>query len=261
VPANSQPAPIARFKTGTSNGDLDITGLRLGMSPSQVEAKLKSYNKDFKFRYINKELHGHSRVHQSIHKDHTVIANTKYVSELFASNDGSTAYSPAKRGEWFVMTFAAPPSPNKLIHIRRVKGFLDKGPTTTAYNQAFIDKYGDIYFAQGFDKVVRLISEKPINDSDNKRCFYSVGKSLGHARLHTYDRRGHKNSGCGLILASSHEHLDFSKKMIQKISMELADIDEMNDVADKTRIFIEDNNQKIKDARLKEASKNKADIF
>jgi len=43
--------------------------------------------------------------------------------------------------------------------------------------------------------------------------------------------------------------------------MELADIDEMNDVADKTRIFIEDNNQKIKDARLKEASKNKADIF
>lgn len=250
--------PIVR-ENQPSSGDVDVIGLKLGMSPSEAETVLRAYQKDFTFKYDRKELYGSTRVIGSMHAKDRVIANTKYLSSLIAKGTGfSWTPSPGKKGDWVFLVFSAPPSENKLIHIQRTKGYGGAGPTTEAYDNAFIKKYGTQFFTYANSKIVRFVSGETVVDNDSNRCFQYATSQSSNLLAFNPTRR---NEVCGLVLGSTHTVLGNDTPIVNQLRTVLTDVNMLHNVYSQTNKLISDNNEKIKSDRIKAASENSADIF
>ncbi|MBL4802668.1 MAG: hypothetical protein JKY45_12325, partial [Emcibacter sp.] len=270
---------MVTYQTGTPNGDLDIVGLRLGMSPSQVEAILKSRNGDYKILYSRAKLHGAFRLPKDGERAKNAIPGSDYVKNIFASDEG---YRLRKKGTQIALYFARPPSKNKLIYVKKTTIFQDEGPTVEAYDKAFMKKYGDEFYstkaAQKLrnaqkkpgqisfpkrethhdTKVIRLNSGQKSTNNENLACYRNIGYAI--KALETTGNHIDKYKNCGLILTSMHAaQRDIAA--VFSYEMSLIDFDELNKSHAKMILFIKENNKKVKQEKLEAASKKDIDLF
>ena len=256
---------MVTYQTGTPNGDLDIIGLRLGMSPSQAEAALKAHNSDYKVTYRKRRLHG--------------IPNSDYVAQINASDE---AFRSRQGGTNIILHFAPPPSKNKLLHISKATTYLDTGPTVEAFNKAFAKKYGTEFYSTNAAtkvtaaenaknpmyiampetnndiKVIRLNSGKKSTNEENIRCYHQIRSAVESIRR----RRNHADvyGECGLLFAARHNS-QYGVAVIASYDMSLTDFNELNKSHAKMMALFQDHDKKIKQEKLDAAAKKDVDIF
>ena len=271
---------MVTYQTGTPNGDLDIIGLRLGMSPSQAEAVLKAHNSDYRIMYTRAKLYGDYRLPKDGERAKNEIPGSNYVSTISASDEG---FRLRKKGTHITLRFATPPSKNKLLYIKKQTIFQDAGPTVKAYNKAFVKKYGDEFYSTNAArkirdakrakndpayipmpennhdiKTIRLNSGQKSTNKANATCYGNIGHALGN--LSGIGQHIDKYEECGLLLASSHaSQSDIA--VIFSYKMSLIDFNELNQSHAKMVAFIQDNNKKIKQEKLDAAAKKDVDLF
>ena len=271
---------IVIYQTGTPNGDLDIIGLRLGMSPSQAKAILTAYRDDFKIIATKSHLIGDFWIPENGKGAENRIPGSDYTKSISASN------LVKLKGTYFTLYFSAPPSLNKLVYIKRVTEFQQSGPTVEAYNEAFVKKYGDEFYSvqaaakvqaeqteklakgngmyvgtpptnnNNDTKVIRINSGKKSTNKENYNCYKSSGRIVGNLTATSHTKTNEK---CGLILVSSHR--GYSIGILSRYEMILLDFDEWNKYHNAKVDFIQDYNSKIKQEKLKAASQKDPELF
>ena len=265
--ANTQknPPTIVTYQTGTPNGDLDIIGLRLGMSPSQAEAVLKAHNSDYKINYKKRSLHG--------------IPNSDYVAHINASDE---AFRSRKRGTNITLHFAPHPSKNKLLHISKATSYQNTGPTVEAFNKAFAKKYGNEFYStkaaakvtaaenakspmfiampetNNDIKIIRLNSGKKSTNEENIRCYHLIRNAVRSIR----QRKNHVDvyEECGLLFATRHNS-QHGIAVIASYDMSLTDFNELNKSHAKMMVLFQDHDKKVKQEKLDAAAKKDVDLF
>ncbi len=275
-------AAIVTYQTGTPNGDLDIVGLRLGMSPSQAEAALKAHNSDYRITYKRAKLYGDRRLAKEGERTTNEIPNSDYVNTINASDEG---FRSKQKGTHILLSFAKPPSKNKLLYIKKKTIFQDAGPTVEAYEKAFVKKYGDEFYStyaayklkkeedakkypmmqhgstQGNNhdiKTIRLNFGQKSTNKVNATCYRNIGHAL--RSLKTTGSHTNKYQECGLLLASSHNSQS-DIAAIFSYEMSLIDFNKLNKSHAKMVSFIQDNNKKIKQEKLDAAAKKDVSLF
>lgn len=278
--ANSSSEEIVIYPTGTPNGDLDIIGLRIGMSPSQAESILKAYRDDFKITVKKAYLSGEFRILKKGERVQNKIPETDYIKRISASNLVNL------KGTHVDLYFSPPPAKNQLMYIKRETYFQQTGPTVADYNKGFIEKYGDNFYSikeaakqqtsqtqSGFGSMIKTIPNAPENNNDtrvirlnlneqssdkeNFSCYQDVGNAL--LSLPTISKKINVNEKCGLILASEHRGND--NGVLNFYKMTLIDFNEWVKYHEKKVALIQDNNNKIKQQKLKAASERETELF
>jgi hypothetical protein len=114
-------SPAAMKQIAASLGFIDIVGIKLGMTPQEAVAAIKTYNRDLRIETLNARLYPSGpqgnfvKVPYSINA-HTLNANT---------NKGPV--------EWIALRFTTPPNPPLVAKIVRYTGF-PVGQTVMASN-------------------------------------------------------------------------------------------------------------------------------
>ncbi|MGD0492869.1 MAG: hypothetical protein ABSC32_15105 [Steroidobacteraceae bacterium] len=142
-PAAAAPAAISRF----SSGMIDISGVKLGMSPDEVRAVLKSKN-----------LHDHNEWSENLSYREAAtgrtqpVANGRFVSVIAASNAAAAAAEGnyETKGESFEVMFTPVPGHERAMAIVHTVGYSPADAIhETALETGLMEKYGGLATAGG----------------------------------------------------------------------------------------------------------------
>lgn len=126
---NNNNASKATYETGTANSDIDIIGLKLGMTQDQVIAALKKHNKDVDITFNEFKVTPSARKQNAEIPDHLQAIDARI---------GDIRTSP---NETIIIRFSGPPANNTVNEIVRSVIFAEDILTDTVVN-ALKEKYG-----------------------------------------------------------------------------------------------------------------------
>lgn len=123
------PADANAQDGGNRKATLDVLGIRLGMTPAEVESILKKQFPSLPVQRDEVMLNG--------------IAETKFLSTLSVEEQGPIGGRSAQ----LVVKFAAPPNENRAVYVaRQLRLPANEAPLETTVVEALLKKYGDSYY-------------------------------------------------------------------------------------------------------------------
>ena len=213
--------------TASQHSDVDIIGLKLGMTQDQVMAVLKKHNKDVDITFSEFKVTANERKQMAEIPDHVTAINAAI---------GDARYAPY---EIIIIRFSSPPSNNTVNEIVRSVRFAQDILTDTVAT-ALIEKYGTPpkkgLFIWG-------------NDTNNAACHMMPSFGFGN-QDHFYDPQ------CsGLEVRAL---VDTSKKTIGGLKAVLIDHGEIKKQMLATNNYRAQLKEERRQAKLKEASQGSA---
>lgn len=130
--------------------DVDVVGLRLGMTPEEVMAVIAAYNPDLSVSTVSTDI-----TMRDSHRENITLAS--YLGEIRADGQrGLQGWQRNDHQEHIAVLFSSPPAAPRAIQIRRHMRYLPgQGPGYLDVVAAIDEKYGQATYAEDNDQSAR----------------------------------------------------------------------------------------------------------